>query len=442
GSAGQLWIDATGDGEFHRLTNVDGNLARPQIIGDRVYFLSDHEGYGNVYSTTVAGEDLRRHTDHEDYYARGLSGDGTRLVYHSGGSLYLLDPIENEPRKLNVHTGVTRTQLARRFVDAATYLQSIDMAPDGSKLAVVARGKAFALANWEGPVTQYGETDGVRYGLLAWNHDATKLFGTAADADPAEMLVEFDAVSGAVRLFDGLDVGRIHELMASPVDGRIALANHRNQLIVVDTVAERPGATVIDSSDAGQITGVEFSPDGQWLAYAVPESLYEEDSPARATLKLAELSTGATTVAVDRIMTDYCPAFDPDGKYLYFLGVRQLEPVYDSVHFDLNFPLGARPYALVLRKDVPPPFVPQPAALNPAETKADSSTSDESASAGPSIDVDGITTRVVPVPLGAAGYTQVLAAKGKMLAVSEPFEPGVQALDTGRKAMGGIDSVD
>ena len=44
GTAGHLWVDAEGRGNFARLTALRGNLTCPMWIGDRIWYLSDVQG--------------------------------------------------------------------------------------------------------------------------------------------------------------------------------------------------------------------------------------------------------------------------------------------------------------------------------------------------------------------------------------------------------------
>jgi tricorn protease len=172
GTAGR-WIDEDGDGEFRSLIELRATWHPPWI--ERIYFLSDHEGVGNLYSCLPSGDDLERHTHHANFYARNATSDGRRIVYHAGADLYVYDPGADEYAQIKVEFYSPQVQRNRRFVSAARYLESWELHPRGQSLAIAARGKLFSFANWEGAVLQHGEVPGARCRLPQWLNDGRRI---------------------------------------------------------------------------------------------------------------------------------------------------------------------------------------------------------------------------------------------------------------------------
>ncbi|MFQ5593944.1 MAG: S41 family peptidase [Anaerolineae bacterium] len=434
GLTGDLWIDPNGDGEWRRLIQLEGNVALPLWVGERIFFVSDHEGVGNLYSCSPDGEELRRHTHHAEYYVRHPSTDGQRIVYHAGADLYVYDPSTDDTQRIEVEFHSPQVQRNRKFVDADDYLQSYDIHPEGHSVGVTSRGKPFTMANWEGAVVQHGEPNGVRYRLASWLRDGKRLI-VVSDAAGEEAL-EIHHADGSVgpERFEELDIGRPVNLVVSPKSDEIALSNHRNELILVD--AEERTARVLDRSRHSRIRGIAWSPDGRWIAYGF------HDTQRTSIIKLCRVETSETLPVTHPVLRDVGPAFDPDGKYLYFLSYRDFDPVYDNLHFDLNFPWGVRPYLITLQADLPSPFIPIPRAPgekvskkkpddsdngdgDPDEPEKEKNDEDEQEKKEKEqlveIDLDRITDRVVAFPVPDGRYRQIRGIKGKVLFSSFPI---------------------
>jgi tricorn protease len=445
GTVGQLWIDANGDGEFQRLLALDGNTTSPLWLGERIYFISDHEGIGNIYSCLPDGGDLSRHTDHHIFYARYAASDGRRIVYHAGADLYLFDPATATSTLIPIEFHSPQTQRNRKFVSASTYLQEWTLHPQGHSTAVISRGKLFTFANWEGAVRQHGESDGVRYRLPQWLNDGRRIIAVT-DAGGEESFVilhENENRESEARYLEGLDTGRPLELAVNPEEDQIAFSNHRNELLCLDLESEQ--LRLVDRGLAEPINGFAWSPDGRWLAYSVSISLQV------TVIKLWHAGSGEITQVTQPVLRDVSPAFDPEGRYLYFISYRHFDPVYDNLHFDLNFPLGMKPYLVTLQADLPSPFVPRPpqtraqpmadepkavAAVTPPtgeETAPEAVAGLEAGSPADTeaeedlgempLDLEGIQNRILAFPVDEGRYGRIQGLReGKVLISCYPVE--------------------
>ncbi|MEO6912759.1 MAG: hypothetical protein ABI182_01895 [Candidatus Baltobacteraceae bacterium] len=110
GTAGELWIDRHGEGTFERMPIDGGNPVWPMWVGDRIFFLDDRDGIGNIYSCTTLGTDLRRETHEPEYYARFPSTGGSRIVYSTGGTISMLDTRSGEVRQIEIETASAAPQ--------------------------------------------------------------------------------------------------------------------------------------------------------------------------------------------------------------------------------------------------------------------------------------------------------------------------------------------
>ncbi|MGB8266531.1 MAG: PDZ domain-containing protein [Candidatus Velthaea sp.] len=411
GTAGHLWVDATGDGTFARLgRELNGNLVWPMWIGTRVYFLSDHEGIGNIYSCAADGSDLRAHTHESTYYARFPSTDGTRIVYTCGGELALLDTRDDRVTRIPIETPSSAPQTVRRFVDGGEFLESFAPSPDGTHVAVAARGRVFAMPLWEEAVTELGADTFARRRLAAWLPDGKRI-AYVDDSGPFERvaIAALDEPGTAAYVNDA-SIGRITELVAAPSGDTLLAANHKHELLAL---AAGTQPRVLDVSNAQRITQLAISPDGRYVAYVW--------SPASETtiIRIAELETGTVHDATTALRTDTAPAWDPEGKYLYFISTRDFNPVYDALQFDLSFPLAARPFLVTLRRDVPNPFIPKPQPLHraskddDADDDKDEKDSKDERPAPIAVDFDGLAQRMLGFPVDEDDYDQIAGVKGR-----------------------------
>ena len=440
GTAGKAWIDADGAGRYRRFAaDIDGQIEDPQWWGGRVVFLSDHEGWGNVYSLAPDGTDLRRHSDHGDAYARDADadGDGDRLVYGCFGDLWTLDSLaaDSAPRRLELRLGSARYGRVRYPLQAAEAVGRI--APDrtGRASALDVRGAAVWCTHRDGPARVLSPGGRVRTRFATPLGDEHVVWVTDANGEDA---LEVSAVAGGPGhcLARG-ELGRVVELAASPNGTWVATAGGDGAVRVTDIAG---GETrELDRSTFDIASGLCFSPDSRWLSWAAAGPL--SDEAGLRQIKLADVAGEAVCEATPLRFHDREPVFTPDGRYLAFLSLRTFDPVYDQLRFDLSFPAATRPYLLRLAAATPGPLSPEPAGRGlpwdspEADTDHAASAGAGSGKGGPSepsakpeaggvvevlVEPDGLATRLVELPVAAGRLADLRAVAGGLVWRSLP----------------------
>jgi len=422
GRIGRVWVSSSADGPFVRvLAGLEGQLGSPMLAGGRLFFLSDHEGTGNIYSCALDGTDVgvRRHTDHDGFYARNPATDGHRIVYHVAGDIWVLDgPEAPEPRKLEINLTSPSAARAPRLITARDHLGGLDPDHTGQASVVEVRGTVHWLTHKDGPARALfvdpeararlprvlGETGQVVFVTDAPGVDALELVTVAGDAPP-------------VRLAEGA-LGSVRGLAAAPDGATVAAAAHDGRLLAVDVASGR--VSELAASDDGPIDGLSWSRDSAWLAWSQPGP-----QPLRR-IRMARLADGLVLDVTDGRFADTDPVFTADGLYLAFVSRRSFDPVYDAQSFDLSFPFGSRPYLVPLAATTPSPFGPLPggrpvsaedsSGSGPSGDSGDTDGSDGSDASGEpealTVDPDGLPERVVAVPVEEARYFGLRAVKG------------------------------
>ncbi len=163
GATGRLWLH----GE-RLVPDLDGHLASPMFVAGRIAFLSDHEGVGNLYSCAPDGSDLRRHTDHADFYARNAATDGERVVYQCAGELWLVEDLaapDATPRRLDIRLAGPRSGRRPYQVPASSNVDGLAMDRTGRASAVCVRGSLYWLTHRDGPARTISDVPGARVRL-------------------------------------------------------------------------------------------------------------------------------------------------------------------------------------------------------------------------------------------------------------------------------------
>ncbi len=424
GWAQDIWVGNTTDFTFENITDSkindwDGTDAFPMWHTDgRIYFLSDRDLRSNIYSMLPDGSDLKQHTFHKDFDVRWPSMGKGVIVYQHGMNIRAYNIGEDDDYAVNITLPSDRLQSWQKFTNPARYITSYDLSPDGSRLLLCARGELFtAPTQGKGLIRQLTHSSGEREKFPTWSHNGEDVI-CWSDRTGEEALYTINGKGGKLESLGTDNRGWHFPPVASPDGKWLAFSNEEQYLIVMNI--KKPKDMKVIARGAWEIGDYAWSPDSRWLAYALPE----ENS--NATIHIYDVKKGESHQITNDFKSNFSPAFDPEGKYLYFLSNCISNPHLDWSELSYTLDKRTMPCLVTLKPETASPFAAEADPKSEDEKPWEKGNKDDDKDkdgddkkvTAVEIDFDGIADRVVQFPVSAGNYFSLRAVKEKVFFLS------------------------
>jgi tricorn protease len=322
GLAGTVWITTLSGLDSVQVPHEQAADFSPAFVDGKVYFLSGRNGHIGIFrydpATKAVTEAL--HNTGPDF--RTLSANGSTLVYDQLGEIYLFDTVTGKSHKVPIEIDADLPEVRPHFQSVAAEIEHTSVSPTGLRVAIEAHGDIFTVAVKHGPTRDITNTPGVMERFPVWSPDGQSIAYFSDESGLYALHVAPQtgtAVGGAaaVKKFPlAPDAAYYFDPVWSPDSKRIAFRDNRQRLYMLDTTTGKLTTLVEPDATGGYGGGardVSWSADSKWLAYP------HTGNNMLQTLFLYSVESGKATPFTDPLVDSSHPAFDREGKYLYFL---------------------------------------------------------------------------------------------------------------------------
>ena len=426
GQADEIWIYDLKTGALENITN---NAAQDIIPmwgpNNHIYFLSDRDGHLNLYSYDLATKQTAQHTQFKDFDIKFPSLGGDKIVFEQAGRVWVFDLATAQAQTVTIAIQEDLPGGRERLVNVAKFATNAAVAPDGKRAAIVARGEIFTVPAKDGPTRNITQTSGVHERDAAWSPDGKWIAYVGDATGENELYIRTQDGRGApVQVTKGADT-YYYRPRWSPDSKKLLWADRLQRLRIVDI--ESKAVTEVDRDPVFEIRQYGWAPDSKWVTWSRPE----DDTLERVFI--FSLETGKKTAVTDGWYAANSPSFGADGKYLFFASSRDFKPTFGQTEFNHIYRNMERVYAVVLAKDTESPFKPRSDEVEIAKTEApkadvtdekaaktdkpdkaekgekkdDAKKADAKKAVVVKVDEDGLSERVVGLPIAPANYSTI-----------------------------------
>ena len=322
GRAQDVWVYDLEANTAQQITDVPATDNQPVWVDETVYFTSDREWKLNLYAVGPQGGEATKVTFHEDYDVLWPSGGPGGVVYENGGWIWRFDPASRETTKIPIRVAGDLPYTRPTLKDVSDGIQSSAISPSGARALFEARGELFTVPAEHGQVRNITRSQGVREMDPSWSPDGRWIAYLSDRSGEYEIYVRSqDGSDDERRITTDGEVWRFPPAW-SPDSKWLVFGDKRQRLQVIDVESGR--ITDVDRSETNDITDFTWSPDSKWIAYR------KTADTRLAQIWVWSLDDGDPTPLTDPMVASYSPAFDPEGRYLYFLSNRDMNLTFSG----------------------------------------------------------------------------------------------------------------
>jgi tricorn protease len=443
GQTTPIWIADLKDSSITKVPRDNSNDHFPMWVGDTVYFLSDRNGPVSLFAYDTKTRQISEalHSDGLDFKRASAGPDAIVIEQFGGIKLYELNTHQAKNIQIRLSGDLDAVRPHFTKVDPKR-IRNFGISPTGARAVFEAWGEIFTVPTDKGDIRNLTHSPAVADRDPAWSPDGKSIAYFSDESGEYELCIRSQNGMGEVRhIHVGTPPSFFYTPTWSPDSKKIAYSDKRLNLWYVDL--DNPKPKLVDTDYFGGFGPTQlnqtWAPDSKWVAYS------KQLPSGQHAVFVYSLEQGKFFQITDGMSDALYPAFDKNGKYLYF--TASTDVALSTAGLDMTSEehrVSRSTYVAVLSKDLPSPLAPESdeekskeekkADLDKDKSKDEGKAADKSAADKDAkddkdkkkeepvvvkMDIDGIGQRILSLPIPARNYVNLLAGKSGILFLSE-----------------------